>query len=227
MSHSRARKHWVASHRAWPKVKGSLRMPAPPISDLVTEAAAPARVTPGPAALFRGFARVGLSGFGGVLPWARRLLVDTERWLTAEEFNVLLGLCQFLPGPNVVNLAVAVGVRCCGWRGAVAGALGLMMVPVLIALLLGLLYAAYGDIPAVRSMLYGITLVGAGLIIATGIRMGINVKQRRLYLPFAAAAFVALVFLHWPLPMVMIGGAALTVALSWWRLTCEKRGAHS
>lgn len=194
-------------------------MPVPQISDSVTESAATARVIPGPAALFRGFARVGLSGFGGVLPWARRLLVDTERWLTAEEFNVLLGLCQFLPGPNVINLAVAVGVRCCGWRGAVAGALGLMLGPVLIALLLGLLYARYGEIPAVQSMLYGITLVGAGLIIATGMRMGINVKHRVFYLPFAAAALIALVFLHWPLPLVMIAGAVLTVGLSWWRLS--------
>ena len=201
-------------------------MPAQPTSDLganpsVATEAAP--VIPGPAALFRGFARVGLSGFGGVLPWARRLLVDTERWLTAEEFNVLLGLCQFLPGPNVINLAVAVGVRCCGWRGAVAGALGLMTGPFLIALLLGVLYAVYGEIPAVQSVLYGITLVGAGLIIATGIRMGLNVKQRWVYLPFSVAAFVALVFLHWPLPAVMLGGATLAVSLSWWRLSREAR----
>lgn len=198
-------------------------MPAPPISDSVTESAAPARIAPGPAVLFRGFARVGLSGFGGVLPWVRRLLVDTERWLTAEEFNVLLGLCQFLPGPNVINLAVAVGVRFCGWRGAVAAALGLMFGPFLVALLLGLLYARYGEIPAVQSVLYGVTLVGAGLIIATGLRMALNLKQRAVYLPFTLAAFVALVLLHWPLPVVMIGGAVLTVSLSWWRLSSEAR----
>lgn len=199
-------------------------MPDLPISDSVNNNPSDeARVTPGPAALFRGFAYVGLSGFGGVLPWARRLLVDTERWLTAEEFNILLGLCQFLPGPNVVNLAVAVGVRCCGWRGAVAGAFGLMIGPVLIALGLGVLYAFYGEIPTVQSMLYGITLVGAGLITATGIRMGMNLKQRWLYLPFAAAALIALVVLHWPLPVVMLGGAVLTVSLSWWRLARESR----
>jgi chromate transporter len=180
-------------------------------------------MAPGPADLFRGFARVGLSGFGGVLPWARRLLVDTERWLTAEEFNVLLGLCQFLPGPNVVNLAVAVGVRCCGWRGATAAALGLMAGPVMIALLLGLLYTAYGELPAVQSVLYGLTLVGAGMIMATGIRMGFNVRNRMVYLPFAAGAFVALVLLQWPLPIVMIGGALLTVSLSWWRLVRASR----
>jgi chromate transporter len=188
-------------------------MPAPQISESGT------KPVPTPSALFLGFSRVGLSGFGGVLPWARRLLVETEGWLTAEEFNVLLGLCQFLPGPNVVNLAVAVGVRFCGWRGAVAGALGLMLGPFLVALVLGLLYNHYGELPAVQSMLHGITLVGAGLIIATGIRMGLNVKNRALYLPFAAAAFVSITLLHWPLPLVMLGGAGLTIALSWWRLS--------
>ena len=201
-------------------------MPAPQISESATRPTTTA-AAPTPADLFRGFAKVGLSGFGGVLPWARRMLVDTERWLTAEEFNVLLGLCQFLPGPNVVNLAVAVGVRCCGWRGAVSGALGLMLGPFLIALVLGLLYARYGELPAVQSMLHGITLVGAGLIIATGIRMGLNVKQRVLYLPFAGVAFVALVLLHWPLPLVMIGGAVLTVSLSWWRLSQEAKACQS
>lgn len=188
-------------------------MPAPQISDSAT------KDIPTPAALFRGFSRAGLSGFGGVLPWARRLLVETEAWLTAEEFNVLLGLCQFLPGPNVVNLAVAVGVRFCGWRGAVAGALGLMLGPFFVALVLGVLYGLYGELPAVQSMLHGITLVGAGLIIAMGIRMGLNVKNRVIYLPFAAVAFVGIAVLHWPLPAVMLGGAALTISLSWWRLS--------
>ena len=199
-------------------------MRAPQISgSAINDLPDPVRVIPGPVALFRGFARVGLSGFGGVLPWARRLLVDIEHWLTAEEFNVLLGLCQFLPGPNVINLAVAVGVRFCGWRGAVAAALGLMLGPFLIALLLGVLYARYGEIPAVQSVLYGVTLVGAGLIIATGLRMALNVKQRGVYLPFTLAVFVALVFLHGALPVVMIGGALLTVSLSWWRLSREAR----
>lgn len=194
----------------------------PRISGSISETAVvTTSVVPDSVALFRGFSRVGLSGFGGVLPWARRLLVDTERWLTAEEFNVLLGLCQFLPGPNVVNLAVAVGVRFCGWRGAIAAVLGLMSGPFVVALLLGLLYAAYGEIPAVQSVLYGVTLVGAGLIIATGIRMGLNVKQRVVYLPFALAAFIAIVVLNWPLPVVMMGGAVLTVGLSWWRLVRE------
>lgn len=175
--------------------------------------------SPTPKALFRAFTQIGLSGFGGVLPWARRMLVETEAWLTAEEFNVLLGLCQFLPGPNVINLAVAVGVRFCGWRGALAGALGLMLAPIVIVLILGGLYQMYGELPAVQSMLHGITLAGAGLIIATGIRMGMNVKDPAIYLPFAVAAFVGIACFHWPLPAVMLGGAVFSISLSWWRLS--------
>lgn len=189
--------------------------------------AVPVRQAPGPSALFRGFAYVGLCGFGGVLPWARRMLVDTQRWLTAEEFNILLGMCQFLPGPNVVNLAVAVGVRFCGWRGALSAALGLMFGPVLIVLILGVLYVLYGELPAVQSILHGVTLVGAGLIIATGLRMGSNLKHRRIYLPIAGLSFIALALLQWPLPMVMIGGALLSIGLSWWRLSRESAGRQA
>ena len=121
----------------------------------------------------------------------------------------------------MVNLAVAVGVRFGGWRGALAGAFGLMLGPFLIALVLGLLYVRYGELPMVQSMLHGVTLVGAGLIIATGIRMGINVKNRKIYLPFAALAFIAIAGWHWPLTAVMLVGAVLTTALSWWRLSQE------
>ncbi|MEY4592333.1 MAG: chromate transporter subunit, partial [Pseudomonadota bacterium] len=76
-------------------------------------------------ALFLGFSTVGLSGFGGVLPFARRMLVERRQWLSGEEFNSLMGMCQFLPGPNVVNLAVCVGRRFAGVSGAISGVLGL------------------------------------------------------------------------------------------------------
>ena len=92
--------------------------------------------TPDLKALFLGFSSVGLSGFGGVLPFARRMLVEERRWMSAEEFNAQLGLCQFLPGPNVVNLAVVVGKRCAGLSGAIVAPLGLLAGPIVIVLLL-------------------------------------------------------------------------------------------
>src|ERR1700749_1528175 len=73
--------------------------------------------------IFMGFLGLGLTSFGGALPLARRTIVDRHRWLTAAEFTDLLGLCQFLPGGNVINLSVALGMRFHGWGGAVAGPL--------------------------------------------------------------------------------------------------------
>src|SRR4051794_29801895 len=63
------------------------------------------------AALFLAFLKMGLSGFGGVLPWARRGLVEERGWLTEQEFAETLSLCQFLPGPNIVNVSIHVGAR--------------------------------------------------------------------------------------------------------------------
>ena len=57
-------------------------------------------------ALFVAFAKMSLAGFGGVLVWARRGIVDQHRWMTAEEFNETFALCHFLPGPNIVNLTL-------------------------------------------------------------------------------------------------------------------------
>src|SRR5277367_1483674 len=82
--------------------------------------------TPSIRTLFLAFLAVGLSGFGGVLPFARRALVERRGWLSPEDFTETLSLCQTLPGPNVVNLSIVVGARACGWRGSVAAFVGLV-----------------------------------------------------------------------------------------------------
>ena len=173
---------------------------------------------PGLKELFLGFSSVGLSGFGGVLPFARRMLVEERRWLTAEEFNFLLGLCQFLPGPNVINLSVAVGSRYRGVAGAVAAAGGLMGGPLVIVLLLALLYDRYGELALVQGMLRGIAAVGCGLLFATAIRMGMAVRDTRFFLPFAGLVFIGIALLRWPLPAVMVALLGVSAALAYWRL---------
>src|SRR3954463_901159 len=81
---------------------------------------------PGLVALFAAFAKMSLSGFGGVLVWARRAIVDQHRWMTADEFNETFALCHFLPGPNIVNLSVVFGSRFRGIPGAIAAFCGLV-----------------------------------------------------------------------------------------------------
>src|ERR1700692_4618911 len=82
--------------------------------------------------LFNGFLTLGLTGFGGVLPMSHRMLVEKRRWLSDAEFTDLLGLCQFLPGVNIINLSRAVGLQFRGIRGALAAIVGLIAGPSLI-----------------------------------------------------------------------------------------------
>lgn len=161
---------------------------------------------------------VGLSGFGGVLPFVRRMLVDERRWMSAEEFNTQLGLCQFLPGPNVINLAVVVGKRKRGLAGAIVAPLGMLAGPFLIVLLLALLYDAYGQLPWAQGMLRGIAAAGCGLLFAMAWRMAGAIKEKRLFLPFSLLVVAAVAGLRWPMPSVMLAGLALTAGLAYWRL---------
>src|SRR5277367_2318320 len=61
--------------------------------------------------LYLGFAQISLSAFGGALPWARRILVEDRGWLEPDDFTDTLALCQFLPGPNIINLSIVIGSR--------------------------------------------------------------------------------------------------------------------
>jgi chromate transporter len=169
-------------------------------------------------ALFLGFSSVGLSGFGGVLPFARRMLVEERQWMTAEEFNAQLGLCQFLPGPNVVNLAVLVGKRYCGLPGAVVAPVGLLAGPLVIVLLLAMLYDRYGSLSQVQGMLRGIAAVGCGLLFAMAWRMGMALKDKPIFLPFTALTVTAIAFMRWPMPLVMFAGLIASGGIAYWRL---------
>src|SRR5262249_60919451 len=80
--------------------------------------------------LFVAFVTVSLSGFGGVLPWTRRMIVERRRWMTADEFNAAYSLCNFLPGPNNVNFSVVFGSRLPGAPGALVRPVGLLRPPV-------------------------------------------------------------------------------------------------
>ena len=63
------------------------------------------------AALFIAFLTVSLCGFGGGLVWAHRIAVEQRRWTSEQEFADIVSLCQFMPGPNMVGIAVCVGAK--------------------------------------------------------------------------------------------------------------------
>jgi chromate transporter len=179
-------------------------------------AAAPPR--PSIAELFLAFAAISLSGFGGVLAWARRVMVERRRWFTAEQFNEAFALCAFLPGGNMVNFAVIFGARMRGPLGALAAVAGLLGPPMMLIIIVGALYAQFGDLPALRRMLTGVAAAAAGLMLATVAKMARPLfeaarKDRAVIAPLiAVATFVAIGVLHWPLPLVLLVIVPVSIA---------------
>lgn len=172
--------------------------------------------------LFIAFTRLALQGFGGVLAVAQRELVERLGWMSKEEFVETLAIAQVLPGPNVVNLSMMVGDRFFGLRGAVAALAGMLSAPAVIVLGLAMLYGELSRHPVAVNALRGMGAVSAGLILATGIKLLPALKTsplgRPLALGLAAAAFVLIGLLRWPLVNVLalLGGTGMLIA--WLRL---------
>ena len=167
--------------------------------------------------LFLAFFTMALHGFGGVLPWARRTIVEERHWMTAEEFNEAFAVSQFLPGANVVNLAVIFGGRLHGAAGAAVALIGLLAPPMTIVLVLGALYERYGGIEALQRILTGVAAAAAGLIVAIVIKMAKPMLGKLSPAPFVAlAAFAAIGIMRWPLPWVLVVMVPVSIALAWW-----------
>ncbi|MBY4734464.1 chromate transporter [Cupriavidus pauculus] len=158
---------------------------------------------PTPRTLFFEFARMGLSGFGGVLPFVRRSVVERNRWLDDRDFVEILSLGQVLPGPNVINLALMLGLRFAGLRGALAAFCGLVFVPMVVVLCVMGLYLRYQDVPQVQQALAGMTAVAAGLVLSTGVKLAQSQPRTVRAVMVGASAFVAIGLLRWPLLPVM------------------------
>jgi chromate transporter len=171
------------------------------------------------AELFRVFNGLALRGFGGVLPFAQRAIVEERRWLTPQAFAEALSLAQVLPGPNICNLALMIGDRFFGLRGAFAALAGMMAAPMAIVIALAALYGHYATEPVVVRALEGMAAVSAGLVIAMALKLAGTLRGRGVAAwVFAALAFVAVGPLRWPLLPVLAGTGAVAMALAWRRL---------
>ena len=166
------------------------------------------------AELFLGFLSIGARAFGGVRPWAHRVLVEERRWLAPADFSEMLALCQFLPGPNVANLSIVLGRRWFGLPGAIAGFLGLMALPFVWVLALAMLYADWATNPAVRAVVSGIGVAAAGLFIGTGIKLARPIARKPAAIVIIAGCFVAAGILRVPLLIVLPVAAALALIAS-------------
>src|SRR6204780_2996069 len=178
--------------------------------------ASPTSMPPSLIALFLAFAKMSLAGFGGVLVFARRAIVDQHRWMTADEFNETFARCHFLPGPNIVNLSVVFGSRFRGILGGVAAFAGLVGPPVVVVTILAALYARFGEVEALRRILSGVSRAAVGLLFAGVFQMMMPLTRKRDWvgLVLLAAVFIAIGLLRLPLPAVLLVAIPLSIAIT-------------
>lgn len=176
--------------------------------------------------LFWTFTLLALQGFGGVLAVAQRVLCEQKRWLTREQFVEILAVGQVLPGPNICNVALMIGDRFYGWRGAFAALAGMMSVPALLVIAITILYAEFASHPVVAGALKGMGAVSAGLIVATALKLMGALRANPMGVPvciaFGIVMFAAVALLRWPLAWMLLGIGAVACLYAWRRLAPDR-----
>jgi chromate transporter len=165
--------------------------------------------------IFFACSRIALSSFGAPLFWARRELIERQRWLTEREFTDLLAIGQILPGANVLNLLVMFGHRSAGWKGAVAAIAGFFGWPFFIVIGLGVLYQTYAALPLVQPALIGMSAVAAGMLLGSSVKMAAVLPRHWRPWLCGTLAFVGVGILRWPLLMVLGVLAPYAIWAAW------------
>jgi chromate transporter len=168
--------------------------PVPSAEDVAPRHPPPSEVTL--RGLFLLFARIGLTSFGGGLTgWFMREFVYVRHWLGEEEFLNGLALSQALPGVNIKNLAIWIGYRLLGWRGAVVGFCGIIFPPAVVIVLLGVFFSAIASFALTHVALAGAAAGAIGLSLSMAITAARRLPRRVFpYLVLVATFAAAAVF---------------------------------
>lgn len=161
-------------------------------------------ILPNCKAIFLGFFKLGLLGFGGVLPLARYMIVEEKKWISADEFTNLLGICQILPGGNIINMSLAIGLQFQGIKGAISAIIGLFFAPTVIVVLIYQFYLQFQNIIWVQHFILGLAASAAGLLIATGLKMLKPIIRNDLTIITLALTFILIVGGKLPLLVTLL-----------------------
>ena len=142
--------------------------------------------------------------------------------MTREEFIEEWSVAQVMPGPNVINMAVVIGMRYFGLRGAAMAVAGLLTVPLLLIIALALVHAEFAGDPQVAGALRGMGAVAAGLITATGLKLIPALKKHPIGIGLCTvlgvATFICVALLRLPLLGVLLGLGGVSCLLTWRKL---------
>jgi chromate transporter len=169
--------------------------------------------------IFLTFLRITLLAFGNALAWVHRGLVTERGWLTEDQFAETLSLCQFLPGPNITNLAVIVGWRFRGAAGSAAALGALIVPPTIILMILGAFYENVANVPVVRGAFNGLSAAAAGLLVVLVVKLVRSMLKTRPAITAPTAALSCALVLGGVLsvPVALLALGVPSVALAWLR----------
>lgn len=156
--------------------------------------------------------KLGLISFGGPagqISIMHQELVERRRWISERRFLHALNYCMLLPGPEAQQLATYIGwLMHRTWGGVIAG--GLFVLPSLFILIaLSWLYIAFGDVPLVAGIFYGIKPAVTAVVLQAAYRIGSRALKNNWLWAIAAASFVAIFALNVPFPLIVLGAALL------------------
>jgi chromate transporter len=161
---------------------------------------------------FRYWIKLGFINFGGPagqIAIMHRDLVDRRRWISEERFLHALNYCMLLPGPEAQQLAIYIGWLLHRAPGGVVAGVFFVLPSVFVLLGLSYVYAAYGNVQAVAGALDGFKPVVVAIVVEAVLKIGRRALKRRMSFIIAAAAFIAIYFLHVPFPLIVLAAGLI------------------
>ncbi len=154
---------------------------------------------------------VSFGGPAGQIAVMHRELVEERRWISENRFLHALNYCMLLPGPEAQQLATYIGWLMHGTRGGIAAGALFVLPSLFILMALAWLYLAFGHLPALAAILWGIKPAVVAIVLAAAWRIGKRVLKNGWLWGLAGLSFASLTFWHLPFPAIVLG-AALTGA---------------
>lgn len=160
--------------------------------------------------------RLGFINFGGPagqIAIMHRELVEQRRWIGEGAFLRGLSFCNLLPGPEAQQLAAYIGWRLHGTRGGIVAGAFFVIPSIFLLLLLSWLAVAYGEVPWVSGLLYGVQPAVVAVVLAAVLRVGGRALRHPALVAVAVLSFVAIALLRVPFPAVVLFAGLTGLAL--------------
>lgn len=170
------------------------------------------RAPPGFFEALKVWATIGILSFGGPagqIALMHRVLVEDKKWLKEDRYLAALNFCMLLPGPEAMQLATYAGWSLHGWRGGLAAGLLFVLPGALVVLVLSMIYAAFGEVPLVAALFFGVKAAVLAIVVEALLRVARRSLKHMSDWWIAAAAFAALFVLQIPFPMIILAAALL------------------